>query len=65
MNNYKSIYYKGLEYDISEFINTHPGGKNVIDNYIKCSREVTELFKSLHSKEAEKQLLALKTVGKV
>ena len=38
MTNYKSICYKGLEYDISEFINKHPGGKSIIENYLKCSR---------------------------
>ncbi len=45
MTDILSIKYKGIEYDISEFINTHPGGKSIIEKYIAFDTDITQVFK--------------------
>ena len=41
---------KGEVYDVSSFINQHPGGQGIIIN--NCGQEVTGIFASIHSNRA-------------
>jgi hypothetical protein len=41
---------KGRVYDVSNYINQHPGGRGIIIN--NCGKEVTGVFASIHSNRA-------------
>lgn len=54
---YKFIY-KDTEYDCSEYAqnNKHPGGLNFLNLFIDEKQDLTEYFRTLHSKRALKLL---------
>lgn len=45
MTDILSIKYKGIEHDISEFINIHPGGSAIIKKYLPFDNDITQVFK--------------------
>lgn len=49
------IYFKGHLYDVSQWVNKHPGGKKVLQIY--NGRDCTEILHATHSAEALKMLL--------
>lgn len=53
------VYYENEKYDISNFINIHPGGKKVL--LLQKNKDITELFKKInHSNHAYKLLETMK-----
>lgn len=41
----KQIIYKGTLYDISAFLPHHPGGQQIIEQYLTINNNITEVFK--------------------
>ena len=35
------VVYKGVEYDVKEFLGKHPGGPNIIKSYINFDKNIT------------------------
>lgn len=42
----KKVIYQGEEYNITPFINHHPGGAAIIDHYLTLKKDITDVFKS-------------------
>lgn len=54
--------YKNKEYDATDYINKHPGGREFLDKFIEEKKDLTEYFRTLHSKSALKYLKSLPLV---
>ena len=39
------VSFKGIEYDVRDWLKEHPGGRQVILNYINFDKNITEVFK--------------------
>ncbi|KAL4508259.1 hypothetical protein ABPG72_003563 [Tetrahymena utriculariae] len=64
LNEYKFIY-KDTEYDCTEYAksNKHPGGLNFLNLFIDEKQDLTEYFRTLHSKQALKILKSFPKTG--
>ena len=47
-------------YDVSEFINFHPGGKNIIISF--AGKDATNIFKKIHSTNVLKKYISSKMI---
>jgi len=58
--------YKFTEYDCTEYARSkqHPGGLNFLNLFIDEKQDLTEYFRTLHSKKALKILKSLPKTGK-
>lgn len=65
LSEYKFIY-KDTEYDCTDYArgNKHPGGLNFLNLFIDEKQDMTEYFRTLHSKTALKTLKSLPKTGK-
>ena len=39
------VSFKGIEYDVRDWLKDHPGGRQVILNYLNFDKNITEVFK--------------------
>lgn len=65
LDEYKFIY-KDTEYDCTEYARNkkHPGGINFLNLFIDEKQDLTEYFRTLHSKSALKTLKSFPKTGK-
>jgi len=54
--------YKNQEYDATDYVNKHPGGREFLDKFIDEKKDITEYFATLHSKKALKVLESFKII---
>jgi cytochrome b involved in lipid metabolism len=45
----------GKVYDVTSFVDKHPGGEKILDG---CGKDMTEFFNTLHAKQSKEQLPA-------
>lgn len=48
--------YKKVEYDATDYVLKHPGGREFFDKFLDEKKDLTEYFRTLHSKKALKIL---------